>query len=1170
MKDKITASPLRDSPSNTDEFGIHQRIADAIASFIENEKGGLAISLEGAWGSGKTTTIGLLRKRLTEQGTSNARIISFDAWVHQGDPLRRAFLFTLIDQLLAEADWCSIVSNNRKHWQSKKDELSRRVVRTSKRTFPGLTPVGKGVVGWLITLPLAIPLATDGARLLAIRPIQELMSEGLLMYLALTTASLVWGLVPLIYLARQKIAHAIGMSKFGDAELFSLLLNKTTTEETSESSESPEPTSIEFQDVFGELLKDALVGDRRLVLCIDNLDRLRPFEVEAVWSLLRSFLDNSALQSQSWYEKLWVIVPIAAMPTLPLGAMPNQATDDSEVPDRRSSVSELASRERLLEKVFQLRFHLPPPPTANWRKFALERFREAFPDMHAQQVDEIVYFYEYSFVGRTGFPIRIPTPREIKSFVNDLVVLVAQWGGSFTPGELAAYLLDTTPEGNHLDALQERRIPSPLFAMALGEDLADSYAAIHFGTSDKKIGGELLRRPLILEGLIGGKADLVTRELRGSAAHFDYLTHVLTEERVLWDVSSSKVGMFGTLVTLASVLGSLEESNELPALTAEGKARLYRTIQKSIRSRLERLSSLDLHVKQCQRGLIGLIQISKYLQGTQPTGAGLVLAILNVAGVQHATIEEREGLTLEEWCDGAVRVLRALKESSDVLESHKLKLPLDSHGWLELCRVANGQDAGWIADCTTVRAPDSMLIETLKRAATDGDFHAGCCLAIGGLDASVRSEVALISLQRISAGTTISTSQLRWTVGSVSASDHYRELIEQCFTSGGLHKLAFEASESIDHEFSASALLLMLIARKQISDRPNQFPAHGKEGFNYLRTVWASGENQELATALADQIIEFNLFGEFLEWVLAAGNPMELAIATLKNNTLLETIATALSEDEMFSHRANVLQKAISSAKSEGGYGVVASIVDHWRNAEASVLLSRQLSNPIESAWIFSELKESDEAFFDQFAEFNRERLRALKSQDWILDWNLGGEVSTSLLVSEGNKAKISLGHELRQAILAEAKNQQNENSVRQQALFAGLSTQLLTDVEKVTLLDEIFELVAAAPVEPSDAFWNQFGALFQEAAIELQKRGERVAQRAVEPIIQRKNPASMVLIPPILLACPKDVFTNQQAKFDDLARLCRGIIAESPGSEAERLAGSILEAIENLTAAAR
>jgi predicted KAP-like P-loop ATPase len=93
---------LEDVPATKDPLGAHERIAKALARLINVEVGGKTISIEGVWGAGKSTVVRMLAEIVGK--SSPIRVFIYDAWVHSGDPLRRAFLTSLIDTLL-EIDW---------------------------------------------------------------------------------------------------------------------------------------------------------------------------------------------------------------------------------------------------------------------------------------------------------------------------------------------------------------------------------------------------------------------------------------------------------------------------------------------------------------------------------------------------------------------------------------------------------------------------------------------------------------------------------------------------------------------------------------------------------------------------------------------------------------------------------------------------------------------------------------------------------------------------------------------------------------------------------------------------------------------------------------------------------------------------------------------------------
>ena len=106
-----------DAPASEDVFGSHAPIAAAVRELITTEPGGRTIGLEGGWGSGKSTVVRLLNDRLDGSG---AHVVVFDAWAHEGDPLRRSFLETLIKSVSAKG-WIGEQS-----WAERSENLARR------------------------------------------------------------------------------------------------------------------------------------------------------------------------------------------------------------------------------------------------------------------------------------------------------------------------------------------------------------------------------------------------------------------------------------------------------------------------------------------------------------------------------------------------------------------------------------------------------------------------------------------------------------------------------------------------------------------------------------------------------------------------------------------------------------------------------------------------------------------------------------------------------------------------------------------------------------------------------------------------------------------------------------------------------------------------------------
>jgi hypothetical protein len=94
-----TTHLLTDDPATADEFGTHNKIASLIRDEILRSAEGRSIALVGDWGSGKSTIVELLKQDFSDERASSTHLFIYDAWSHQGDSLRRAFLDDLIASL---------------------------------------------------------------------------------------------------------------------------------------------------------------------------------------------------------------------------------------------------------------------------------------------------------------------------------------------------------------------------------------------------------------------------------------------------------------------------------------------------------------------------------------------------------------------------------------------------------------------------------------------------------------------------------------------------------------------------------------------------------------------------------------------------------------------------------------------------------------------------------------------------------------------------------------------------------------------------------------------------------------------------------------------------------------------------------------------------------------
>ena len=254
--DYCPTKTIQDVPASTDTLsqltnekvatkGPQQKVVDAIAEIICCEDAGITIGLEGAWGSGKTTVINFLRN--TFENDENTTIFTFDAWAHQGDPLRRTFLESLITHFKSRG-WI-----NRKRWEKLGDRLAKRRRSSSTTTVPIPNTAGILIGALLLLIPTASAFLAEGLRRGA--TVTLIGDQGNFSWVTL------FGLMPTIilflllcyFLYRYWIRPQGEDPSEDKTSRFALLTGQQITQTRQDISETPDPTSIEFDCYFRKL-----------------------------------------------------------------------------------------------------------------------------------------------------------------------------------------------------------------------------------------------------------------------------------------------------------------------------------------------------------------------------------------------------------------------------------------------------------------------------------------------------------------------------------------------------------------------------------------------------------------------------------------------------------------------------------------------------------------------------------------------------------------------------------------------------------------------------------------------------------------------------------------------------------------------------------------------------
>lgn len=230
-------------------FG-HLGIADNLREIILQCPLSFTIGLFGRWGSGKTTIINILKKKLQD---NKIAVVKFDVWKHEKDSLRRAFLEELVKQ------------SKSSKYLPKDFELSTRLKTPVRKTISGKFTwnwkVGLLLLG-LIILAIGVGVILDNKY------------PGVLG----TYLSIIFG------------GSLISV-------LFLWILQQTITSETLTTTLEPFKDPYEFEEEFERIVKN--VSPKRLLIVIDNLDRCTHDRAVELLSTIKTFLAKDTDASEN-------------------------------------------------------------------------------------------------------------------------------------------------------------------------------------------------------------------------------------------------------------------------------------------------------------------------------------------------------------------------------------------------------------------------------------------------------------------------------------------------------------------------------------------------------------------------------------------------------------------------------------------------------------------------------------------------------------------------------------------------------------------------------------------------------------------------------------------------------------------------------------------------------
>lgn len=510
---------LREEVASQDAFSekTHEHVADALANIISRESGGITIGLEGSWGSGKSTVINLLQTKL-----QNAKVFIFDAWAHEGDCLRRIFLESLLNYVHFLVD--SRDHNFRGDIQWIQNELQTVDRRKQKSTVKSNKhPTAMGII-----LVIALYVASIGTALFGIAK----KNDGSFSWII--GVAIICVVIPLLAIIIHIVCLWIRKENPFTISAWSFIQADSTDVVEREVSEEEERSSIEFERFFAEIMSKITADnpDIKFIFAIDNLDRIAPEYSLSLWSTLQTFLQKrSRSKTQSaWFKNLYIIVPYdpTGLEKIWSGGAGQKETVGS------------STAKSFFDKCFQIRLEVPAPVMTDWENFAINQINQACPEWEEAERHTILDVLRFS---RSNLAM-IPTPREIKNYVNQVCVLRSYHSSLISTACIAYYTITrfvNYPQKSVDDMrkeLLEDNFPEAKYRPYLPSTCAEEFAGIIFGVSPEK-GHQLLLEPEIRVALDNGN-DVLLRNL--SEKHGDGFWHIfdfLMADKSLWNGKES-------------------------------------------------------------------------------------------------------------------------------------------------------------------------------------------------------------------------------------------------------------------------------------------------------------------------------------------------------------------------------------------------------------------------------------------------------------------------------------------------------------------------------------------------------------------------------------------------------------------------------------------------------
>lgn len=649
-----------------------------------------------------------------------------------------------------------------------------------------------------------------------------------------------------------------------------------------------------------------------------------------------------------------------------------------------------------LDKMFQLRFHVPPLLLSDWRAYLVQLFEQALPNHNSAEFHSAYRVCRIETI-QVGMP---PTPRDLKMFVNQVGTITRQWQDTFPLSQVAYFVLlgRREPSVDVPKGLLDRTQPEEPFSDVLGDSAEDHLAAMAFNVPVSQARQLLLRDPL--EQALGQGDREALQKLTENAGFWEVILDIPFSEWV--ETESAK------LANAAYCLGHDGLSDDAEPLVEMVVNSLYKAA-KMVKIWAPFNTSMA-------EGLLALLALRP-----DEALASSILERLPAVAVKTDQAGEDTDAT-KNWAAGLDSLLRGMQMLGlQAAYTEGIEIETSAEGYIELCAQMHKQDRRgefWQFIRPSVQAGEvSTALETLASTDQFSDKHVDAIRVLKARTLKPAwNNIATKITERLQAADTKSPQVIRaalealWELHDVDANIDAQ--INNLATQGHLlHHLHHVKADAAASAWCVFMFLLKVPAATQPSQAGNS-----QEGFNYLTNqIFGKPADHKLFTdEFADRLAYTGKFDLLFKILDKASSAKEWVKECLKMVDAHEN-ALSLYTPQVILKRWKFLQGEFPAEEFNRLIGTLVT-----ESPLVEFLSARDFE--VEQVGFYLAVAQNGGVATTMFCQWCRDGLADIDADRWQLTLKGEGPVAKLLIHLIDNEVQISLGTQYQDALTAHGK----------------------------------------------------------------------------------------------------------------------------------------------------